>query len=105
MVFLALIPALLTIVALLFIMVKATNKSDAGEDDFNMDDDHMEIIRVAVYEDKAYWVHDNVFYESEVTREPDFDTARPIDVTALSSKDLNELFSVLDELEKKKERD
>lgn len=100
MVFLAFIPALLTILALLTIMVIGARKSNAEEDDFNMDD-NMEIIRVAVYEDKAYWVHDNVFYESEVTREPDFDTARPIDVSSLSSKDMKELFGVLDELEKK----
>jgi hypothetical protein len=76
--------------------------SKPREDDFNMDE-HMEIIRVAVYDDKAYWVHNNVFYEAETTREPDFDTARPIDVAALTSKDMRELFDILDELGKKNE--
>ncbi len=104
MIFLALIPALLTIAALLTIMVLNARKSNAEDDDYDMDEDR-EIVRVAVYEDKAYWVHENVFYESEVTREPDFDTARPIDVSSLSSKDMKELFTVLDELEKKNERD
>lgn len=105
MIFLALIPALLTIASLLTIMVLSARKSNAEDDDYDIMDEHREIVRVAVYEDKAYWVHENVFYESEVTREPDFDTARPIDVSSLSSKDMKELFTVLDELEKKNERD
>ncbi len=55
-------------------------------------------IRVAVYEEKAYWVHDNIFYESEITREPDFETARPIDTMLLDPKELGNLLTILDDL-------
>jgi hypothetical protein len=71
------------------------------------DDEYMEdgfpIIRVAVYRDKAYWVHENVFYQSEVTREPDFETTRPIDTMSMDPAELEELMGILDELEKNKE--
>lgn len=62
--------------------------------------EHGEIIRVSVQESKAYWVYDNVLYESEVIREPDFETARPIDVMSLTPKQMSELFEILDDLEK-----
>lgn len=62
------------------------------------DEDDNQTIHVAVYDDKAYWVVNNVFYESDVTREPDFTTARPIDTMDLPPKKLNELLIILDEL-------
>lgn len=62
------------------------------------DEDDNQTIHVAVYDDKAYWVVNNVFYESDVTREPDFTTARPIDTMNLPPKKLNELLIILDEL-------
>ena len=77
------------------------------EQDHNHDDffDNEEVIRVAVFDEKAYWVYDNVFYESDVTREPDFTTARPIDTMDLAPKDLNKLMHILDELQEETERD
>lgn len=99
-VLLAIIPWALTLLSLLFIIVKASLKTDKMSEDFFMDDDHdKEIVKVAVYEDKAYWVYDNVFYESDIVREPDFTTARPIDTMSLALKDLNKLLSILDDLE------
>lgn len=105
---LTLIPWILTIAALLFIVIK--NKSDyvyeeyddedyeEYEEDFLEDIDE-EVVRVAVYGDKAYWVYNNVFYESETVKEPDFTTARPIDTMSMSPKQLNKLLNILDELE------
>lgn len=86
------------------------NNQDNNDDHFNddFDDDNYlerETVRVAVYDEKAYWVYDNVFYQAEVTREPDFSTAEPVDTMSLSSKELNELMSVLDELQQHNERD
>lgn len=77
------------------------------EEEHNHDDffDNEEVIRVAVYDEKAYWVYDNVFYESDVTREPDFTTARPIDTMSMNPKDLNKLMHILDELKEETERD
>lgn len=104
---LALIPWVLTTVALLYIMFKNNNNhNDHEEDDFFDDDyDERETVRVAVYDEKAYWVYDNVFYQSEVTREPDFSTAEPIDTMSLTQKELNELMTILDELQQHNERD
>jgi len=104
---LALIPWVLTTVALLFIMVKQNDNNSSDLDD-EFDDDYYEekeTVRVAVYDEKAYWVYDNVFYESEVTREPDFSTAQPIDTMSLSTKELNALMAILDELQQHNERD
>jgi len=100
MVLLALIPWVLTTVILFAILVQKGRKSTQGDDDdFDMEDEFREIIKVAVYEEKAYWVHNHVLYESEVTREPDFETARPIDTMKLSQKEMSDLFEILDELE------
>ena len=105
---LAFLPWVLTTVALLIILVRKIKKFDEdffGEDEEFSLENIKETIKVAVYEDKAYWVYENVFYESEVTREPDFSTAKAIDTMSLSDKELKELMEVLDELEKHNERD
>lgn len=94
----AIVPWVLTVAALFFIMLY--NKPIEEEEDIfmDLDDEDHQTIHVAVYNDKAYWVIDNVFYESDVTREPDFTTARPIDTMDLPPKKLNELLIILDEL-------
>ena len=102
---LILIPWVLTVGALLYIMVQ-NGHNEEYEDEDHDEEYNREIVRVAVYEDKAYWVYDNVFYESDVIREPDFTTARPIDTMDMPAKQLNELLAILDELEENKnERD
>jgi hypothetical protein len=102
---LALVPWVLTVGALIFIMVHNRHDEYEDEDDFMFDDEDHEIVRVAVYDEKAYWVHENVFYESDVTREPDFTTARAIDTMSMSPKQLNKLLNILDELENNNERE
>ena len=113
---LTLIPWVLTVGALLFIIVRQQQHHKSSQEfldhDIFDDDDlltdresQQSIIRVAVYEDKAYWVYQNVLYESEVTREPDWETAKPVDVMALPQKDVNKLLTVLDELQDKDERE
>jgi hypothetical protein len=67
------------------------------------DDNDGIIIKVATYNDKAYWVHQNVFYEAETTIEPDFSTAHPIDTDKLTNKELTELMTILDELKIERE--
>jgi hypothetical protein len=94
---LLLLPWVLTLLALLFIIARS-DTAEYEEDDYE-DYDDQDVVRVAVYEDKAYWVYDNVFYESEVTREPDFETAKPIDTMSMNPKDLNKLLKILDEIE------
>lgn len=58
-------------------------------------------IRVAIVGEKAYWVHENVFYESNVVDgRVDNSAARPIDAHRLSPKQLNELLEILDEIQR-----
>jgi hypothetical protein len=57
------------------------------------------IIRVAIIQKKAYWVHQNVFYVADVIDgEIDNDAAKPIDAHTLSQKQLDKLLSILDSL-------
>lgn len=94
------LPWVLTLVTLFAIMV-ISKARQGGES--HMDEENMEIVRVAVYDEKAYWVYDNVFYEAEVVREPDFETARPIDTATMPEKKMQELFAILDELKNDKD--
>lgn len=100
---LVLIPWVLTVAALFFIIVHNRHNEYGYEEEYDYDDE--DIVRVAVYDEKAYWVYENVFYESDVTREPDFTTARPVDTMSMSAKQLNKLLNILDELENKNERE
>ena len=58
-------------------------------------------IRVAVVGKKAYWVHENIFYESDIINgHIDNSAARPIDAHKLSSKELNNLLNILDNIQR-----
>jgi len=101
---LATIPWIATVGALLYVIVQYNKRlSEYNDEDFyeeSFDEDEIkDTIHVAVYEDKAYWVHENIFYEADLIAEPDFATARPIDTMSLSTKQITELMEVLDELE------
>lgn len=98
------VPWVLTVAALVYIMVQ--NRHEENDDYMEEDDEESsETVKVAVYEDKAYWVHNNVFYQSEVTREPDFATAQPIDTMKMSQKELTKLLKVLDDLKEESEKE
>lgn len=59
------------------------------------------IIRVAIIGDKAYWVHDNTFYETEIIDGYiDNDNAKPIDAFKLSDKEFVKLLTILDNISK-----
>lgn len=92
---LTLIPWVLTVAALMFIITR--DKKIDQEEPAPLDNIE-DTIRVAFYGNKAYWVYENVFYEAETIPEPDFDTARPIDTSSMSSGQLRQLFTILDEL-------
>lgn len=56
-------------------------------------------IKVAIVGDKAYWVHNNTFYESDVVDGyVDNYAARPINAHKLSKKELNNLLDILDKI-------
>lgn len=97
---LLIIPWALTVGLLSYILLKNSNQEEVEEDyeDLVGDDDENFIIRAAIYDTKAFWVHDNIFYESDIIREPDWSTARPIDTMKLSEKSLSNLLKILDDL-------
>jgi len=101
---LIIIPWVLTVAALMYIMVQSRHEED-DEDDMTEEEDSPETVKVAVYDDKAYWVHENVFYQAEVTREPDFATAQPVDTMKMNQKELNKLLKVLDDLKEESEKE
>lgn len=102
------LPWVLTVAGLLYIIIRS-NKQFSTEneyDDMTVEEDGpRQLIRAAIYGDRAFWVHDNVFYESEVLTEPDWSTARQIDTMNLSPRSLNNLMSVLDQLKKSESED
>lgn len=57
------------------------------------------IIRVAIVNDKAYFVHDNTFYTAEVINgEVDRSSASPINAFDMSKKEMKKLLSILDNM-------
>lgn len=59
-------------------------------------------IKVAIADDKAYWVYNNTFYESDVVDgHIDNQNARPVDAHKLSSEELTDLLTILDGINKK----
>jgi len=57
------------------------------------------IIKVAIFDEKAYWVHNNTFYVSHIVDGYIDDMgARPIDAHKLSKREMNFLLEVLDNL-------
>lgn len=57
------------------------------------------IIRVGMVGNKAYWVHDNIFYESDVVNGYiDNMAARPVDAYNLTGNQLRRLLEILDNI-------
>ena len=56
-------------------------------------------IKVLVIEDQAYWVTSNIFYVANVEDgAPVPETAKPVDTTNMSKKDIQKMLSILDNL-------
>tara|TARA_R110000803_G_scaffold166778_3_gene230100 strand:- start:746 stop:1063 length:318 start_codon:yes stop_codon:yes gene_type:complete len=62
-------------------------------------EDSEEFVHVAIVENKAYWVIGNMFYEADIVDgEVDRESSRQIDAFKMSSKDLNKMLHILDNL-------
>jgi hypothetical protein len=57
-------------------------------------------VRVAVVDDNAYWVHNNIFYKAPISNHGsiDMENAIEIDVFSLSEKEMSNLLSILDSI-------
>jgi hypothetical protein len=103
---LILIPWVLTLALLIATIVYNKNKADEMDSSkFAEEYENHDTISVAFYDQKAYWVYKNVFYESDTTPEPIFETARPVDTMNLEGEDLSKMLNILDELQASNERD
>ena len=64
------------------------------------------MIKVIVIEEKAYWVKDNIFYFSDTSNgDVVGTTAEPVDISAMSKKDIDKMLFILDNLRKGKKDD
>lgn len=96
---LVLLPFVLTICGLIVILVKGRKNNPQ----FPIEEpDEVVELTVAYLGDKAYWVHENVFYESLILTEPDFSTAMPINTDEMSDEEMEKLLFILDGLNKVK---
>ena len=73
------------------------------ENPFLDDDPEPSRITVALVADKAYWVQDMTFMESDLDDDgdPDRETARPLDVFSLPFPEVTKMLIVLDNLVRK----
>ena len=76
---------------------------DYDDDPYNYEDDKEEddrYLRVAIVEDKAYWIVDNVFYEADVVDEEILkEDAKPVDAFDMNMKDVNKMMIILDSIQ------
>jgi hypothetical protein len=57
------------------------------------------MLKVVIVEGKAYWILDNVFYTADaINGRVDEETIEPLDIENMSTKELNEMLSILDDL-------
>jgi len=65
-----------------------------------MEEDEDNAVSVAIIEDKAYWVVDNMFYQADLTMDGEIDksSSRPVNAFSMSSKDITKMLFILDNL-------
>ena len=70
-------------------------------DVFDHDDEEDEkYLKVAIVEDKAYWVVNNILYEADVVDEEIMkDYARPVDAFDMDFKEVTKMMTILDNIQ------
>ena len=57
------------------------------------------MLKVVIEKDKAYWILNNVFYTADaINGRVDENTAKPLDIENMSTKELDKMLSILDDL-------
>jgi len=73
---------------------------DYEQDDFDDEEEDDRYLKVAIVEDKAYWVVNNMFYEADVVDEEIVkEEAKPIDAFEMNMKDVNKMMTILDSIQ------
>jgi len=73
---------------------------DYERDGFNDEEEEERYLKVAIVEDKAYWVVNNVFYEADVIDEEIIkEEAKPVAAFDMNMKDVNKMMTILDNIQ------
>jgi hypothetical protein len=92
-----LFPFLPTSFLLLFTFVVSTEEEQL---DHQPDEDEENYIKVAIVEDTAYWVINNVLYQADVVDEEiQREYAKPVDAFEMDYKEVNRLMNILDNMQ------
>jgi len=76
------------------------NPYDYEREDFDDEEEDERYLKVAIVEDKAYWVANNIFYEAEVIDEEIVkEEARPVDAFDMELRDVNKMMTILDNIQ------
>ena len=82
---------------LLNFIVKATEEEEMHQP---LDDEDEGFIKVAIVEDKAYWVINNVLYQADVVDEEiQREYAEPVDAFSMDYREVNKLMNILDNIQ------
>jgi len=84
---------------ILFVMVfiNEFKKEDDLQEEHEDDENY---IKVAIVEDKAYWVINNILYQAEVVDgEIEKEEAFPVDAFDMDYKEVNKLMNILDNMQ------
>ena len=72
---------------------------DYERDDYDEEEDER-YLKVAIVEDKAYWVVNNVFYEADVVDEEILkEDAKPVDAFDMDFKQVTKMMTILDNIQ------
>lgn len=68
------------------------------EEEIKEDEDNA--VSVAIVEEKAYWVVDNIFYQADLTMDGEIDrsSSRPVNTFEMSNRDITKMLFILDNL-------
>lgn len=72
---------------------------DYERDDYDEEEDDR-YLKVAIVEDKAYWVVNNVFYEADVVDEEIIkEDAKPVDAFDMDFREVTKMMTILDNIQ------
>lgn len=68
------------------------------EEEIKEDEDNA--VSVAIVEEKAYWVVDNIFYQADLTMDGEIDrsSSKPVNAFDMSNRDITKMLFILDNL-------
>jgi hypothetical protein len=70
------------------------------EEELEQEENDEDFIRVAIVEDKAYWVINNVLYQADVIDgEIEKDYASPVDAFEMDFREVTKLMNILDNMQ------